>query len=270
MSLIRTIAILLTTLAVAACSSTPAPEPLDRLNNIVGKVNKIYITRLHAVGSGGAGWHYECFAHGCGGVGQGFLYAPAEISRWLFEDGLVQESEIEGLAIVQGGPDDGDWRAYGAWMDHSAALLSRYGATGANTGFLIASSFGSTSDDPLPVEGSAAWRGAMVGVDVVTAERYAGTANLMATFGEGQRMDVSFTDIANVETGASREDIALSDLAPTGLYDGGRFFGHAGHDDFNQAPVYIDGQLYGPNHTEAAGVFGYNELIGAFGARKQE
>ena len=48
------------------------------------------------------------------------------------------------------------------------------------------------------------------------------------------------------------------------------FFGHAGHDDFNQAPVYIDGQLYGPNHAEAAGVFGYNELIGAFGARKQE
>lgn len=63
-------------------------------------------------------------------------------------------------------------------------------------------------------------------------------------------MDVSFTDIANVETGASREDIAFSDLEAVGLYDGGRFFG--------------------PNHAEAAGVFGYNELIGAFGARKQE
>ena len=43
----------------------------------------------------------------------------------------------------------------------------------------------------------------MVGVDVVTTDRYAGSANLAATFGEGQRMDVSFTEIANVETGVS-------------------------------------------------------------------
>ena len=265
-------AILLASFFITACSNSTKEvvEPLDRLNNIVGKVNAVLISRLHVAGSDGAGFHYECFAHGCGGVGQGFLYAPAEISRWLFEDGLAQVREIEGLEIVQGDPDDGDWRAYGAWMDHSAVFVSRYGAGGANTGFFIASSFGSRSEEPLPVEGSATWRGAMVGVDVVTTDRYAGSANLAATFGEGQRMEVSFTDIANVETGASREDIVFSDLADVGLYDGGRFFGHSGHDDFNQAPIYLDGRFFGPDHAEAAGVFGYNELIGAFGARKQE
>ena len=107
------------------------------------------------------------------------------------------------------------------------------------------------------------------GVDVVTSDRYAGSANLVATFGDGQRMDVSFTDIANVETGASREDIVFSDLADVGLYEGGRFFGHSGHDDFNQAPIYLDGRFYGPDLAEAAGVFGYNELVGAFGAKQE-
>ena len=93
---------------------------------------------------------------------------------------------------------------------------------------------------------------------------------LVATFGEGQGMNVSFTDIANVASGAVREDIVLSDSAAVGLYDGGRFFGHSGHDDFNQAPIYIDGLFHGPNHAEATGVFGYNELIGAFGAKREE
>ena len=264
-------AMLLASLAVAACSSTEeAVEPLDRLNAVVGKVNSVLISRLHVAGSDGAGFRYECFPHGCGGVGLGFLYAPAEISRWLFEDGVAQGREIEGLAIAESNPDDGDWRAYGAWMDHSAAFLSRYGGGGANTGFFIASSFGSRSEEPYPVEGTATWRGAMVSVDVVTADRYAGSANLTATFGEGQGMDVSFTDIANVETGASREDIVFSDLADVGLYDGSRFFGHSGHDDFDQAPIYLDGQFFGPDQAEAGGVFGYNELIGAFGAKRQE
>ena len=243
---------------------------MTAFHRIVGQVNTVLISRLHVSGSDGDGFHYDCFPHGCGGTGQGFLFAPAEISRWLFEDGVAQEREIEGLAIVESSPGDGDWRAYGAWMDNSAAFLSRYGASGENTGFFIASSFGSHSEEPLPVEGSATWTGAMVGVDVVTTDRFAGRANLVATFGEGQRMDVSFTDIANVETGASREDIVFSELAAVGLYDNGRFFGHSGHDDFNQAPIYLDGRFFGQNHVEAAGVFGYNELIGAFGARRQQ
>ena len=267
-------AVLLAAFAVAACSNTEevaAPvEPLDQLNRVVGKVNGVLISRLHESGSDGAGFHYPCHPHGCGGTGQGFLFAPASISRWFFEDGVTQERAIEGLEIVESTPDDGDWRAYGAWMDHSAAFLSRYGGGDGSAGFFIASSFGSRTEEPLPVDGTATWRGAMVGVDVVTADRYAGSANLTATFGEGQRMDVSFTGIANVETGVAREDILFSDLAAVGLYDSGRFFGHSGHDDFDRAPVYLDGQLYGPDHAEASGVFGHHELIGAFAARKQE
>ncbi len=46
---------------------------------------------------------------------------------------------------------------------------------------IIGSSFGSRSEEPLPVEGSATWRGAMMGVDVVTTDRYVGSANLVAT-----------------------------------------------------------------------------------------
>ena len=183
---------------------------------------------------------------------------------------MRKSARSRGLEIVESNSDDGNWRAYGAWMDHSAAFLSRYGGVGGSAGSFIASSFGSRAQEPLPVEGTATWRGAMVGVDVVTTDRYAGSANLVAAFGADQRMEVSFIGIANVETGASREDILFSESAPVGLYEGGWFFGHSGHDDFNQAPIYLDGRLYGPDHAEAAGVFGYNELIGAFGARKQE
>ena len=267
------VAVLFAALALAACQTEEVaapPEPLDRLNNIVGKVNGVLISRLHVGGSDGPGFHYNCFPHGCGGTGQGFLYAPASISRWFFEDGVAQVRETEGLEIVESTPDGGDWRAYGAWMDHSAAFLSRYGGGGESAGFFIASAFGSRSEEPLPVEGSATYQGAMVGVDVVTTDRYAGSADLTATFGEGQRMDVSFTDIANVETEEPREDIAFSDETPVGLYDDGWFFGHSGHDDFNQAPVYLEGFFFGPDHAEAAGVFGYHELVGAFAAKRQE
>ena len=255
----------------AAAAEAALADPLNRLNGIVGKVNMVLISRLHVGGSEGTGFLYSCLVHACGGVSAGYLYAPAEISRWLFEDGFSRDREIGGLEIVQSNLDD-DWRAFGAWMDHAAAFLSHYqvgGANGDTVDYFIASSFGSRSEEPLPVEGSATWQGAMVGVDVVTTDRYAGSANLVATFGDSPDMDVSFTDIANVETGASREDILFSDETPVGLYDG-RFFGHSGHDDFNQAPIYIDGQFFGPNYAEAAGVFGYNELIGAFGASKQE
>ena len=252
----------------ARAAEAALAEPLLRLNNIVGKVNRVLISRLYVGGIPGTGFHYACFPHGCGGTGQGFMFAPAEISRWIFEDGVTPEREIEGLEIAESNPEDGGWRAYGVWMDHSAAFLSRYGGRVENADLFIASSFGARSGEPLPVEGSATWRGAMVGVDVATTDRYAGSANLTATFGAGQRMEVSFTDIGNVETGASREDILFSDETPVGLYADGRFFGHSGHDDFNRAPIYLDGQLYGPDHAEAAGVFGYNELIGAFAAQR--
>lgn len=35
------------------------------------------------------------------------------------------------------------------------------------------------------------------------------------------------------------------------------------------APIYVEGHTAGPGHAEAAGVFGYNELVGAFVAKRQ-
>ena len=130
--------------------------------------------------------------------------------------------------------------------------------------------FGQALDTPLPAKGTATWQGAMVGVNINTTDRYAGEANLVASFDEYATMDVSFTSIANVETGAPREDILFRDMVSVGLYESGQFFAWAGHANLQQAPIYIDGQLFGPNHKEATGVFKYNELVGAFGARKQE
>ena len=140
------------------------------------------------------------------------------------------------------------------------------GLLGATHYVMGTQAFGRYHETPLPTEGSATWRGAMVGVDLYRTDRYAGTANLVASFGEYATMDVSFTDIAIVETGIAREDIVFSDVVEVGLFDDGQFLAWSGHADFNQAPIYINGQLFGPNNEEAAGVLGYNELIGAFGA----
>ena len=74
------------------------------------------------------------------------------------------------------------------------------------------------------------------------ASRLSETARPVATFGEGQGTHVSFTEITNVETGASHEDIVFSDSAAVGVYDGGRFFGHSSHVEFDQAPIYLGGR----------------------------
>ena len=283
MTLKKLTTLLLTVLLVAACSNAkeivgeadPPAEPLAGLYKVVGEANAIFISRFHLRGDS-AGRAFVCSGFAC--TSGAITVAPAWSSVRLFSDGFEQEREIGGTKIVESNLDDGDWSSYGAWMDHAATFLMRFrygNASGGSTDYFLAYSFGSSSEAPLPVEGTATWRGAMVGVDVLAGDRYAGDANLVASFaddsaGEFPTMDVSFTGIANVETGTAREDILFRDIVDVGIYEGGRFTAWSGHENLAEAPIYIDGRLFGPNHKEAAGIFGYNELIGAFGARKQD
>jgi len=213
---------------------------------------------------------FGCSAEACVTTG-GFIVTPTGVSRQLFQDGFEQEREIGGVQLVESIHEDGDWRLYGGWLDNAAAFVQRLrplGATGGSDWF-VGLAFGALSEDPLPVEGTASWRGAMVGVHTNSQDRYAGDANLVATFGALPSMGVSFTRIANVETGAAREDISFDQV--TLFPETSKFVElQPGDGPFQEAPIYINGRFYGPNHQEAAGVFGYNELIGAFGARKQE
>ena len=297
MTMKNLVAIILAALAVGACSNArdvAAPaDPLTRMYRLVALSNTVLSTKAHinATHRNGALERFpveSCNAEGCQ-VGH-FWVSPHIHAADFGLDGFEDDHRIDGIQLVSHVHEHGGWEQFGAWLEHSAFFVFRNGVVSPENPYpvvMIGDAFGrSHYRTLLPTEGTATWGGAMVGVDTDTAERYAGEASLVATFGSrsdesGSSMSVHFTGIANVETGAARQDIAFENVnlvGPTGSDGLGqsrpgatRFVawwpeGAA----YAEAPVYLHGRLFGPNHEEAAGVFGYNELIGAFGARMQE
>ncbi len=290
-------AILLATLAVSACSgnreiAAPA-DPLDRLYEVVALSNTVLATRAHVNATHRNGTLQDfpvesCDTEGCR-VGH-FWVSPQIHAADFGLDSFEDDRRIGGIRLVVHVHEGDEWEQFGAWLEHSAFFVFRNGVVSTENPYpvvMVGDAFGrSHALTQLPSEGTATWRGAMVGVDTGTAEGYAGEVSLVATFADGARgsnstMDVRFTGIANVETGAAREDIAFENVdlvGPSGNDDLGRprigptrFVAWRPEDAvYAEAPIYLHGRLFGPNHEEAAGVFGYNELIGAFGARKQE
>ena len=286
MTIKNTVAILLAALAVAACSSTKeievvrevaAPvDPLSDLYEALARSDTYLQSRFYYDGAL-PGYPRSCSLALCEYLDGDLAWVPLGTTSEIAEQGIEHDRAIAGISIIASANESGDWRFYGAWMDSAVFFTSRFFFETQDGGTLtlaFGEAFGTVSQEPLPVEGTASWQGAMVGQDITTNDRYAGAADLVATFGdesagEGSEMDVSFTGITNVETGAVREDISFESVT-LGL-EGTRFVSWQPVDeDFDQALIYIDGRLFGANHQEAAGVFGYNELIGAFGARKQE
>ena len=290
-------AILLAALAVAACTNTgkvAAPvDPLDRLYEVAALSNTVLSTRAHVNATHRNGTLEEfpvesCTTEGCQ-VGI-FWVSPHMHAADLGLKGFEDDRRIGGIQLVVHVHEGSEWEQFGAWLEHSAFFVFRNGVVSPENPYpvvTVGDAFGRSHDrTQLPTEGTAAWRGAMVGVDVDTADGYAGEADLVATFGDGasggnSTMDVRFTDIANVKTGTARQDMAFEDIelvGPSGndglgqpRFGPTRFVAWWPEDAaYAEAPVYIHGRLFGPNHEEAVGVFGHNELIGAFGAEKQE
>lgn len=276
-----TVVILVATLGVAACSTTKEVEvfrevsaptdPLADLYRLVATSDHYLQGRFHHNGDI-RGWPRDCFRAVCYYEDRSQPFVAAVTVASISRQGFEHDRVVEDLPILVSRNDDGEWTAYGVWMDHAAFFASRFisvpHADGTTNVFSYGEAFGTVSIEPLPAEGTATWRGAMVGQDVTTYDRYAGEANLVATFGEEQWIDVHFTGIANVETNAPREDISFE---MTSLWPGTGFISWLPEDvAYREAPIYVRGWLLGPNHAEAAGVFGYNELVGAFGAKKQE
>ena len=151
--------------------------------------------------------------------------------------------------------------AYGAWLDNSyfATAQSEFsvlGQPGIATGPV---SFGvSTGTAP---SGPATWRGAMIGTDVepgaTFGKRVAGAASLTIKAIENPTLDVTFTEIVDIDTNMSREDLRWNGLS---VSEAGTF--RSGDDT-------IEGTFYGPGHAEVGGVFERASISGAFGATRQ-
>ncbi len=102
----------------------------------------------------------------------------------------------------------------------------------------------------LPAQGSAVWRGDMVGLDVNNRE-LCGDAELIITDFSNPLVDVTLTP-------RGRPDMQWNDLRVVN----GRFLQKSRSDD------YIKGEFYGQRVQEAGGVFERRGVVGAFGAQR--
>ena len=146
------------------------------------------------------------------------------------------------------------YQTYGGWGDH----VMFAGAADYDNDAAVAFTAGATTGS-RPTDGTATWRGVMVGGDWGRAEAFQGDALLTADFGAGS-VDVAFTNIHEIETGGARNDIRFANVpfTATGFSSGARI------------GRFVEGSFYGPAHAEAGGVFetdGGNRF-GAFGARR--
>ena len=154
---------------------------------------------------------------------------------------------------------DGDTRfdAFGAWGEHNAATTGA-GSTslqGIDIRFVVPTSvgYGSASN---PSSGSASWAGAMAGVKFGSAglgAEVAGDAAMVVDF-EGASLDLAFTNIAELSSGASVGDIRWQGVA----MQAGSFEDEG-----------LNGRFYGPNHEEAGGVFERDDIAGAFSLKRE-
>ena len=175
------------------------------------------------------------------------------------------------LVVERSSSANSDVTVFGGWMDHgffaSQANLFKdeknpnYGAT-----VFYSYTLGhGTGENPAVPDGSAHWRGFVVGRDSSVTSSLESVVQGEATVSvdmtpSGMNADVMFTDLTNAHTGTSYEDMTWTGLAVT---DGG--FGRRGAADDR-----IEGRFYGPDQEEVGGIFEGSGIAGAFGGRRPQ
>lgn len=124
---------------------------------------------------------------------------------------------------------------------------------------------------PERSQGSAFWRGAMVGSE--SGRRVHGKSTIEYHF-SGHTVDVDLSEIVRAGNGAPADEPGHSwDGVPVNR-DGSFYIpghGNHNHDQTLHSTGYIDGDFYGPQGQEAAGVFETpGGMVGAFGAVRGE
>ena len=164
---------------------------------------------------------------------------------------------------TSGRQDRGDYRSYGAWMDHSAFLVEE--ASAVIEGVRIEARGGTAGGDLTgsPPLGNATWQGLMVGMPTIGAnrgDRLQGDATLTYSLNT-QTLGAGFTNIQNIDRLQAH---SVSSVRFTGVpvdANGEYRAGTTGN--------RIQGGFYGPGHAETAGVFEQFNIVGAFGATRE-
>ncbi|MCY4613029.1 MAG: hypothetical protein OXB94_05335 [Nitrospira sp.] len=169
----------------------------------------------------------------------------------------------EGRGELTGPGTSEDVTLLGGWVDHNFFAVQLEGVThetsdgvdvaGLEAGY--AYSIGHATGTNPVLSGNATWRGGMVGGSVGSdRDLVRGDATLTLDMDQ-MAMDVAFTNIHDMVTEQSRDDMMWDGLALTN-----GTFGTGSHGNS------IQGQFYGPNHEEVGGIFERDHIIDAFGA----
>ena len=201
------------------------------------------------------------------------------------EDSLELKPEtraVNGVTLVEGyGQRSGDraFRAkfFGAWLDDGAFFVNETTLTvrdgsgqpdGLGTVF-DASALGVANDAaPTPLPGmSATWTGMMIGADVsdtVTRGQFLrGDATLVIDDFASPDVDVVFSDLRDLETGARVAGRTIAPWKDIPLAGGSFGSKPAGSDD------YVQGRFVGEGHAGVVGIFERGNVVGSFGGNRQ-
>ena len=154
-----------------------------------------------------------------------------------------------------------DYWSLASWLDHSA--VGAGAEWDASEGVRVTARYSLAGGDRTGSRpsGNATWQGLMVGTPATGAgrgDRLLGDATL--TYDSGtQMLDARFTNIQNIDRLQAHSVPTIGFMGvPVGT-TGSFVAGTAGN--------RIQGELYGPNHAEAAGVFEQLNIVGAFGTK---
>ena len=174
-------------------------------------------------------------------------------------------------------PHDLSFEALGGWGEYFGMYSMRSNPQvdfreGIRT---YAASFGMLhSGYPTAVQGSATWRGPMVGHTRRGGVELAGAAELQYDFAANEvgltLWDIDVSTILSPHTYSgpnTMEWVGLRVNADGSFYIPGYGNDRAGT-DLHPTLGYVDGDFYGPNAEEMAGVFERDGVVGAFGGRR--
>ena len=195
----------------------------------------------------------------------------AYLGPWLEEVKIYN-----GIAMFRGDARVGAREILGGRQLYSVFLFSSLPA-----GFLprhqtYSIAFGELYEGGKPPAGSAAWHGVMIGRttrDVGRQVEVAGKSMLEYDFSD-HSIDLTLSEIAALR-GGSYTGSTMFEWKDLPYNDDGSFYmvGHGNHNKGNDPhPTlgYVDGDFYGPNAEEFAGVFERDRVIGAFGGCRGE
>ena len=246
--------------------SETVADQIARRPGILARADSLVASTVHGDSDGSARPAFTIAAT-CSGTSCALTESTAGVSETVRLGDLEVASPGSRAVLSRNGATlleyaGANLRAYSSWLEHSAFGVIREGGTTNGVDWTLR--YGVAGGDLTGSRPSvdATWTGVMVGTPATGAGRgdyLQGDVSLAYEASSTPALDAVFENVVNLDTGAAITAFAFSTVlvAADGTFDQGT------------AGNRIQGGLYGPDHAEATGVFEQNDVVGAFGAKKQ-